>query len=267
MRFNPLPGVRLYWSNDRNFFNSIVAQVMPVKRFLKIMKILHLNDNYKIPKKGEIGFERLYKLEPMLDHLYSCFKKLFHPARYLSVDEYMVGFKGRRCLEQYMPNKPIKRGFKIWVIACAGTGYCLGPSVYEGKEEGGNSYKFLGEFVIEKLAAPYERLGNCLFFDNFFSNVVMMKNLLRKNLFACATIRQTRKFFPKDKLAADKTLKMGESDIIIGEDIGISKWKGRGKKCVTVTSTMCNAESKCFVLRTNNKGVRESVPCPESIRD
>lgn len=50
-------------------------------------------------------------------------------------------------------------------------------------------------------------------------------------------------------------------------DIGVSKWKDRGKKCVTVISTMHNAESKCFVLRTNNRGVRESVPCPDSIRD
>ncbi|XP_049954698.1 piggyBac transposable element-derived protein 2-like [Schistocerca serialis cubense] len=203
MRFSPLPGVRLFWSNDRKFYNSRAAQVMPVKRFLKIMRFLHLNDNYKIPKKGEIGFERLYKFKPVLDHHNSCFKKLFHTARYLSVDESMVGFKGRRSLEQYMPNKPIKRGFQIWMIACAGTGYCLGLSVYEGKEEGDNSYKFLGEFVIEKLAAPYERLGNCLFFDNCFSNVVMMNNLLRKNLFACATIRQTRKFLPKDTLATD----------------------------------------------------------------
>lgn len=29
----------------------------------------------------------------------------------------MIRFKGRSTLKQYMPNKPIKRGYKVWVRA------------------------------------------------------------------------------------------------------------------------------------------------------
>lgn len=174
MGFNPLPSMRLYWSQDKNFYNERVARVMPLKRFLKILRYLHLNDNSKMPKKGQPNFDRLYKLRPLLDHINEIFKKMFSPSRYLSVDESMVRFKGRSSLKQYMPMKPIKRGFKVWVIACAVTGYCLGISVYEGKYEGDNTMKSLGERVIDKLTIAFQGLGYCLFYDNFFSNIVMM---------------------------------------------------------------------------------------------
>ena len=55
------------------------------------------------------------------------------PQRKLSIDEAMVAYKGRSHLQQYMPNKPIKWGLKIWMIAEAATGYILDFEPYFGK--------------------------------------------------------------------------------------------------------------------------------------
>jgi hypothetical protein len=44
----------------------------------------------------------------------------------------MVALKGRSTLKQYMPMKPIKRGFKVWVAADSRTGYMLNFKVYKG---------------------------------------------------------------------------------------------------------------------------------------
>jgi hypothetical protein len=85
--------------------------------------------------------------------------------------------------------KPVKRGFKMWVLACSVTGYCLAVSLYEGKD--GSTGQSLGKRVVNKLIHGYEGFGYCLFLDNFFSNLPMIKRLLQKKYFACSTIRQT----------------------------------------------------------------------------
>ena len=209
MGSNTLSSMRFYWSNDSNFHNDRISSIMPVKRFLKILRYLHLNDNTKMPKKGEPNYDRMFKLGLMLNHVNAVFKKLFLPSRLLSIDESIVRFKGRSSLKQYMPMKPIKRAFKIWVVACAVTGYCLGMSVYEGKYERESNELSLSERVVHKLCQAFESLGYCLFFNNFFSNIVMMKRFLRKNFFVCATIRQTIIFFSKEQASSDKMLKNG----------------------------------------------------------
>lgn len=111
---------------------------MPLKRFLKILRFLHLNDNTRMPLKGQFGYDKLYKVRPLFEQLNTTFHHAFNPSRCISIDESMVKFKGRSSLKQYMPLKPIKRGFKVWVAACANTGYCLSMSVYTGKEKAGN---------------------------------------------------------------------------------------------------------------------------------
>ena len=38
-------------------------------------------------------------------------------------------------MKQYLPLKPVKRGFKVWVRADSTNGYICDFSVYTGKEE------------------------------------------------------------------------------------------------------------------------------------
>lgn len=266
MGFHKLPSMRLYWSSDPNFGVRRIQSIMPLKRFLKITRFLHLNDNKTMPKKSDNVYDKLYKIRPILDYTDKRFKLLFHPSRFLSIDESMVKYKGRSVLKQYMPMKPIKRGFKIWVIACAVTGYCVGLSMYEGAEKVDKKIS-LGERVVNKLTHAFEGLGYCLFFDNFFASITLVRNLLRRKLFACATLRPTRRYFPKNLLKADKTLKTGEIDFVTTEDITISKWKDRGKKAVNVISTMHKPDKIVKVLRTQKDGTRTEVDCPESVAE
>ena len=65
----------------------------------------------------------------------------------------MVKFDGGSHLKQYVPMKPVRRGFKIWVRAGSVTGYVCDFSVYTGKE-GGDTEKHLGGKVVRKLVDP-----------------------------------------------------------------------------------------------------------------
>ena len=62
----------------------------------------------------------------------------------------MVPFKGRSTLKQYMPMKPVKRGFKAWMLADSHTGYVSGFEIYTGKK-GDTVEKGLGASVVKTL--------------------------------------------------------------------------------------------------------------------
>lgn len=90
-----------------------------------------------MPTRDTIYLDRLYKIMQMITHLNKIFPEMYSPSRYLSVDESMIAFIGRTTMKQYMPLKPIKRGFKVWVIACAMSGYMFSFDIYTEKDPGG----------------------------------------------------------------------------------------------------------------------------------
>lgn len=266
MGFNVRPSQKKYWSADPNFHCARVANVFSRRRFLQLLRFIHFNDNTRMPRRGTPNYDKLYKIRPMLDHFKQVFRDTFTPGRSLAVDESMVAFTGRSSLKQYMPMKPIKRGFKIWALACSETGYLHAFEVYQGKSDANDEHT-LGERVVLNLAEDFRGKGNCLYFDNFFCTIPLMEKLARMELFGCGTIRQNRKYFPKESLKLDKTISMGQSDFVMSGDVSICKWKDRGTKCVTVCSNMHNGSGIGNVLRTSKIGSREVVPCPESIVD
>ncbi|KAL4104080.1 hypothetical protein QTP88_019393 [Uroleucon formosanum] len=266
MGFNKLPSIRIYWSADENFYNPRIANVMTQKRFLNILRYIHLNDNSVMPQRGSPTFDKLYKIRPMIDYLNDAFAKHFSPDKHLSCDESMVVFKGRSEIKQYMPMKPVKRVFKIWALCCSTTGYLLKFMVYEGKKES-NEKGSLGEKTVLEMTSNYQEKGYCIFFDRFFSSIDLVSKLLNRKIFSCGTMMQNRKYFPKSILKPDKGLKLGEYDFATSGEISVFKWMDRGKKPVVTVSTIHRGEDTAFVKRKNNVGVREEVQCPLSIAE
>ena len=50
----------------------------------------------------------------------------------VAIDERMVPSKARSGMRQYIKDKPVKFGFKLWVIAESDTGYTLDFNIYTG---------------------------------------------------------------------------------------------------------------------------------------
>ncbi|XP_008181107.1 piggyBac transposable element-derived protein 4-like [Acyrthosiphon pisum] len=90
---------------------------MPVNRFSWLLSHLHLNDNSVIPKKGDANYDKLYKVRPFLNLILKNSQVVYNPNRVVAIDESMIKFKGRHSSKQYMPKKPIKRGYKVWALA------------------------------------------------------------------------------------------------------------------------------------------------------
>ncbi|CAH1956760.1 unnamed protein product [Acanthoscelides obtectus] len=162
--------------------------------------------------------------------------------------------------------KPIKRGFKIWALACSKTGYLVNFQIYQGKGES-SSTEMLGERVVLELSKNFQNRGYCIYFDNFFTTIALMQKLLDRGLFGCGTVRQNRKNFPKHMLCTVKELSQNQSDSVASGEISVYKWKDRGVKSVAVASNRHNFLEKTEVLRTNKTGQRDNVTCPKAIAD
>ena len=94
--------------------------------FLRILRYLHLNDSSKQKNYGEDGFDPLYKVRPLLDHLAAVFTIYYQPAQQISIDKMMIGTRCKVSFLQYLPKKPTRFGIKVWVNSEAKSGFILG---------------------------------------------------------------------------------------------------------------------------------------------
>ena len=124
------------------------------------------------------------------------FKKFTKPGKNISVDEGMIGFKGRLSFRQYMPAKPTKYGIKVWMAADASNGFVINHEVYLGKQRGRVLANGLGYSVVMELMNPFLNKNHHVNFDNFFSSPKLLEDLQNEGIYACSTVRAGRVGLP-----------------------------------------------------------------------
>lgn len=182
-----LPNYRNYWSSAPDLHDNYVSSLMSVKRFSWLLSLIHFNDNQHQPKRGEPYYDKLYTIRPFLDQIGQHFLKLYRPHRDVVVDEAMVKFKGRSSLKLYMKDKPIIRGYKVWML-CGSSGYNLKFEVYTGKKGGKIETGFGGRIVLY-MCQELENKNHVVYMDNFFSSNILYEKILVKKIYACGTVR------------------------------------------------------------------------------
>jgi len=108
----------------------------------------------------------------------------------------MVAFKGRSSMKQYVANKPIKRGFKLWSL-CSFDGYVLVVDVYTGADSQ-PSEDSLGSRAVLSVTEGYHHRGHIVYADRFFSSPTLAEELLGMGTFLTGTVKKNRRDFPRD---------------------------------------------------------------------
>ena len=99
----------MYCEMCLNSRNTIVAFLFTRNRFLNVLQYLHLADNNNLNPRDK--FSKVNPLIRMMNE--SC----FIPEKNISNDESTVPYYGRNSCKQYIQNKPVKFGYKLWVAA------------------------------------------------------------------------------------------------------------------------------------------------------
>ena len=188
-----LPRQRMYWEKGEDVHVPIIGKTMARHRFERIKRHLHFADNEKLPTGDKIA-----KVRPLFDELNRVLLQfgVFHDK--LSIDEQMVPYFGHHSSKMYMKGKPVRFGFKLWVLASSdGYPYCV--EMYAGKnaqQSGGSagteSLGLGGDVVLRLLECVQSPLQHEVFFDNYFSSYALMAALRQKGIRATGTVRDNR---------------------------------------------------------------------------
>ena len=194
MGINRIQDVYDYWSTNPVFHYFPITSRISRNRFLEIKRYLHFVNNATqiIPNT-----DKLFKVRPVTESIRQKCLSNYEPHKDNSIDEAMIKFKGRSSLKQYLPMKPIKRGFKVWMRADSCNGYVCEFYVYCGKD-GETVATNLETTVVTKLSRSLVGGSYHLYFDNYFTSVALMESLLQDGIYACGTYRKDRKCVPLD---------------------------------------------------------------------
>lgn len=246
----------LFWNWQCNIG---FQETLSLKRFEKLTRYFHLNDNTTQGARGTPEFDRLHKIRPVLDETRRTFRSQMNPPKQQAIDEGMVKYKGRFFARQYMPNKPVKRGFKIF-MRCDEDGYCYDYWPYMGKHDFFHG-KSLGERVVKHLCRPLKYKGHHVFFDRFFTSISLVRTLLQNGIFSCGTIKSDSEGFPPELRNPD--LRRGETLQMQHDQLLATAWKD--KKTVHILSTNCSPFGDGPVVRRTRGGNFVEVMCPPPV--
>lgn len=152
-----------FWLTTTPGFSDVFSR----NQYQLIRSCLHFNSNTNQVKKGQDGYDPLFKIRPIMDMTKDSYSDIFECGRDLSVDESMLKFKGRLSFKQYLPSKPSSKwGIKLWSLCDSRTGYLLKYNVYTGKCESHVApLDGLSSQVVKELMSGLEHKGHVVYMD------------------------------------------------------------------------------------------------------
>ena len=202
------------------------------------------------------GNDKLRKVRFLYDHIRQQCSKLWQPNKHISIDERLVRSKARFSYKQYIKNKPVRFGFKVFALCDSVSKFLVNFKIYTGRENNQPEQGLAHKTVIE-LMESYFGQGYFLYTDNFYSSPALYTDL-RDNYSCCAvgTCQTNRKDFPadlKDAKAFDKKAKRSDMRFHrTASNVLCQQWKD--KRTVTAISTRHCATDFIMVRRSVKEG-------------
>lgn len=258
MGLNRKPTLYGYWSNRPSQAQPWFTDHFSRDRYTLLLKFLHFNDNANMPDPQDPQF-KIYKILPVLLDLNRKFLRFYNPGEHISIDESMVGYKGKTPhLRQYMPNKHHARfGVKLWCLCDSVSSYTSQFEVFKGaadprdRQAEGMTYTLVMR-LMEK-SNLFHR-GHHLGLDNFFTSPALLYDLYSQNTTATGTVRKNRKGLPKSvtnaKIQNKNVVERRRGNLLC---VGYKD----GSKQPTLLSTKSKAG---FCTSTNSKGKEKRLP-------
>ena len=134
----------------------------------------------------------LQKFDLLLDKVNASLQQFGLFEKDLSIDEQMVPYFGRHSAKMFIRGKRTRFGYKNWVLASS-DGYPYKVGTYTGAYKTKDSSKPLGPKVVSDLLSIVEKPAcHRVYFDNFLTSFLLLRDLHEKDFKALRTIRKNR---------------------------------------------------------------------------
>jgi hypothetical protein len=141
--------------------------------------------------------DKAWRVRELFNYFTSACKANYWPQCEIALDEAIKRFEGRCSFKQYIKNKPIHWGIKIFALCCAHTTYLWNCEFYLGKkvedETDQQKEQSSTQQAVKDLVAPLQGKNHILFMDNFYSSIPLFLYLYKLSIRCCGTIRTNRK--------------------------------------------------------------------------
>lgn len=252
MKNNHLPTSELF--NDK-LCGTNYSSAMSEARCKFLINCLRFDDkDSRDERKQSDAFAAVREIwDELIEHC----KDLYKPGSYVTIDEQLLGFRGRCPFRMYIPNKPSKYGLKIVMVCDVSTKYMINATPYLGKSTQSNGMP-LGEYFVKTLTEPIYRSNRNITMDNWFTSIKIADDLLKSpyNLTIVGTIRSNKREIPPEMLNLSKR-PVGHSKFCFDNEKTLVSYKAKSNKNVLLLSTMHAGNSNIG----KNTGKPEIIEC------
>jgi hypothetical protein len=186
--------------DGKPFYRAVIGR----NRFKFFLRAIRL-DNYRTRETRKRS-DRLAAISEVWHMFVDNLRRFYIPRETLTIDEQLLGYRGRIPGRTYMPSKPKKYGLKIFWLCEAGTGFALNALIYTGRGLNEPRHTNLGKDVVMKLCIPYFNTNRDIITDNFFTSHALAKELLINGLTILGTLRKQRLEVPNVLLEKKEVL-------------------------------------------------------------
>ena len=192
---NPGHQLKQVFSADPFMYNHGIRRIFTLRRFTKIGQYICIYDKANEPARNSALYDKCYKVKNLVSHLNTTFPKYYKFSEFQAIDESLVKTKCRLSEIQYCPDKPGRRGLKIWCRCDSRNSkscYLFRFEPYMGKKHTPVSKNGLYHDVVYRLCSDIKRSNVKLYFDNLYNSLVLLQNLQKDGIWATGTIRGNR---------------------------------------------------------------------------
>lgn len=165
----------------------------------------------------------------------------YTPGTNVTIDEQLLGFRGRCKFRMYIPNKPAKYGIKIEMMCDSGTYYMIDAIPYLGKGTNTGDLS-LGEYFVKELTRAIYGTNRNVTTDNWFTSVPLAKSLQLEpyKLTIVGTLRGNKREIPEE-LKNSRTRPVGSSIFCYDGPFTLLSFKPKPSKVIYLLSS-CDEE-------------------------
>jgi hypothetical protein len=233
-----------------------------------VVRNLRVND----PEDPEAeSDDRLAKFCQLLDQVLmgGNILQFFYLMRELSVDEAMVGFKGRSIMRQHIARKASPTGFKVWMLVDVSTNYVCAFDVYTGTKRQRKDEQMTQKVVMRLLARLEQNRYHLIGMDNFFtrSSVALFEKLLAMGFYAVGpgAAHAERELFPRQLTVSIEGRQRGEWvwRQVADSPLTVVSWMDKKPVTVHLLSTCSDLRRLQTTVRRWTGEEHASVSCSE----
>ena len=214
--------------------SSIFKATISRSRFQKIIACLRFDD--KKTREERKKTDKFTAIREVWSYFQDNMQKCYRPGSNITIDEQLLGFRGKCPFRQYMPKKPDKYGLKIWLCVDVDSHYVFNAFPYLGRQPTEKRQTQIGAKVVLELLKPLYGSGRNVTMDNFFTTVLLAKELQAKNLSLIGTLRKNKPEIPIE-FQSSKNREVGSSLFGFQDGLTIVSFVPKYNKAVLLLSS------------------------------